>query len=320
VSPLKLPIQLDPGVAPEIWERSLVGPARDFLSRPGKNFRGRLVESSWRLAGGQGEMPIELAEIVEVLHAGSLIIDDIQDDSDERRGQPTLHRVYGTAVAINTGNWLYFWPFVLLGRLHLPSKVRLDLYQRTSMTMMHCHQGQALDLSSRVFELDPSGLPSIVETATRLKTGSLMELAASLGAIVAGASHELVETLSSFGRELGIGLQMLDDLGSITSPARARKGREDLKLARPTWPWSWAATDLSATAMAELAGQLRAVCDGEDPDRLRTALGTSVGPAGRQRIAAHLDAALAGLRDKLPEATALDELAEEIARLRRSYD
>jgi hypothetical protein len=57
--------------------------------------------------------------VVESLHAGSLIVDDIEDDSDLRRDAATLHRIYGVPVALNAGNWLYFWPQVLLSRIPL---------------------------------------------------------------------------------------------------------------------------------------------------------------------------------------------------------
>jgi hypothetical protein len=108
----------DGGLPPHLWERALLGPAREFLRRPGKQFRARLVEACWMLAGGApGNMPAELPLIVELLHAGSLIVDDIEDGSHVRRGAPTLHEIYGTALALNTGNWMYFWPLALIDRL-----------------------------------------------------------------------------------------------------------------------------------------------------------------------------------------------------------
>ena len=102
------------GVA-AIGERALRGPLREFLSRPGKAFRGRLVEASWHVARGRFEpVPEILPIVVEALHAGSLIVDDIEDDATERRGGPALHRMVGTPVALNAGNWLYIWPQHLL--------------------------------------------------------------------------------------------------------------------------------------------------------------------------------------------------------------
>ena len=73
------------------WQRALLEPMRDFLSRPGRQFRGSIVECAWSIAGGDmSELPETLPMALEFLHAGSLIIDDIQDESEMRRGQPLL--------------------------------------------------------------------------------------------------------------------------------------------------------------------------------------------------------------------------------------
>ncbi|HWN71163.1 MAG TPA: polyprenyl synthetase family protein, partial [Haliangium sp.] len=251
----------DGGLPAHLWERALLGPAREFLRRPGKRFRGRLVEMCWLLAGGAAEgMPAELPLVVELLHAGSLIIDDIQDGSAMRRGAPALHHVYGTALALNTGNWMYFWPLALIDRLErlgLASERAAELHRRVRHTLTCCHQGQALDLALKVTELEQGEVPRVVKVTTQLKTGALMELGAALGAVAAGASSRALEAMCRFGRELGTGLQMLDDLGAITSTARRDKGAEDLRLGRPTWPWAWAAGGSSPGAYAELQRRAR---------------------------------------------------------------
>jgi len=88
------------------WDSALVDALRDFLLRPGKEFRAELVRASWVLGGGSGDPPGELPMIVELLHAGSLIVDDIEDGSVARRGQPALHLRHGLPTALNAGNWL----------------------------------------------------------------------------------------------------------------------------------------------------------------------------------------------------------------------
>ena len=107
-------------------DAALFDPARDILSRDGKGFRARLLGHSWTLAGGRpGEMPNLLPVSIELLHAGSLVIDDIEDDSATRRGQPALHHRYGLPVALNTGNWLYFASMSCLSRLPCDDACRL---------------------------------------------------------------------------------------------------------------------------------------------------------------------------------------------------
>ncbi|MDB4987061.1 MAG: Polyprenyl synthetase, partial [Myxococcaceae bacterium] len=105
----------DHGIDPEHLERALYGAAREFLGRPGKAFRTRLIEGCFALLAQDGErVPAAAVETIELLHGGSLIVDDIQDDALTRRGSPALHQLIGTPRALNTGNWLYF---VALARL-----------------------------------------------------------------------------------------------------------------------------------------------------------------------------------------------------------
>ncbi|HEU5074747.1 MAG TPA: polyprenyl synthetase family protein, partial [Polyangiaceae bacterium] len=139
----------------------LYEPLREFLSRPSKEFRARLVESCWQLSGGTGAVPHRLASMVEVLHAGSLIVDDIEDASPERRGRPAVHVVHGLSVALNAGNWLYFMAYGLVEQLGLGPHVELGLYRWLSRTMARCHEGQALDLTVRMGLLSQAEVPKL---------------------------------------------------------------------------------------------------------------------------------------------------------------
>lgn len=309
------------GLPDYLWERALGAPAREFLRRPGKQFRARLVEAAWLIAGGSPTaMPEELSHVVELLHAGSLIVDDIEDGSEWRRDAPALHHVVTMPIALNTGNWLYFWPLELIDRLPLPDSRRAALLRAARTAVERCHRGQALDLTMRVTELTQSEIPSVVRATTRLKTGALMELAASLGAIAAGAKPDRVHALRRFSLSLGVGLQMLDDLGSIASPARRHKGDEDLTAARPTWPWAWLANGTGPEAFAEYQRRAARVIAGrETPDALANALRDAVADAGRERVHSRLHLALADLEDAFGSHPAIDLLRTEITRLENSY-
>jgi geranylgeranyl pyrophosphate synthase len=316
----------DGGLPAHLWERALLGPAREFLRRPGKRFRARLVEACWLLAGGAAEaMPAELPLVVELLHAGSLIVDDIEDGSYMRRGAPALHHVYGTALALNTGNWMYFWPLALLDRLGLGGERTAELHRRARHALLRCHQGQALDLALKVTELEQGEVPRVVKATTQLKTGSLMELAAALGAVAAGAGERELEAMCRFGRELGMGLQMLDDLGGLTCAARRDKGVEDLRLGRPTWPWAWAAAASSPAAFGELQARARdlAMYGDSAGQGAVAALGHDlagiVGETGRARVQSSLRLALAVLHDALGASPVLDAVEAEVQRLETSY-
>ena len=169
-----------------------------------------------------------------------------------------------------------------------------------------------------------------------------MELGAALGAVAAGASSRALEAMCRFGRELGMGLQMLDDLGGITSEARRDKGAEDLRLGRPTWPWAWVAGGSSPGVFADLQRRARSLRpEGAAPgdalpdapadapgsgtarpgavDALVQTLAEIVGETGRARVQSRLRLALAVLHDALGASPVLDALEAELGRLEQSY-
>jgi geranylgeranyl pyrophosphate synthase len=299
------------------WERALLGPLRELSLRPGREFRGRLTHVAWELAGGSGSPKLELAAIVEAYLLGSLIIDDIEDGSELRRGAPTLHRLVGLPLALNAGNWLYFWPGVLLARAGFDPNVELALRKAIDRAVLHCHYGQALDLSVRVTELNQHEVAGVVYATTRLKTGSLMELAAELGAIGAGASNERTRVLAKLGRDIGVALQMLDDLSGIAVQKRAHKGREDLLAARPSWVWAWLA-DADHVSYRRLRTQAEAVARGElEPDGLAGLLAERVVEPGRRSVRVLLGCTLAAARATFGDARGISELESELARLER---
>ncbi len=314
-------IGLDAVLSPRLWEKSLWGPLRDFLNRPGKEFRARVVALSWELAGKRGEPPADLPLVIEAIHAGSLIIDDIEDESPYRRGLPALHRLYGTPVAINAGNWLYFWALDLIGQLQLQPSAELLLQRRTARTLLRCHQGQALDLGVRLSDLAQAEVPELVLASTSLKTGCLMALASSAGAIAASAPTSTVRVLEVFGERLGIALQMLDDLGGLVSKRRCYKGHEDLVHDRPTWPWAWLAQDLEPARFTQLADQLRQVREGHlHPEKLAAQMREPLGSRGKLRVHRYLSEAFSELGKHVPLSPALNNLKQEIARLESSYE
>jgi len=314
-------LELDGETLPwSVWEESLFGPLADFFSRPGKEFRARIVEAVWELSGARGAPPLELPLLVETLHAGSLIIDDIEDGSAYRRGAPALHTTWGLPRALNAGCWLYFWSDALIERMALAPPVELGVRRLVDRTLLRAHQGQALDLSTRVVELAQRDVPSVVAVTTRLKTGALMRLAAGVAAVVAGAPGTVVTSASRFGERLGVALQMHDDLGSIVSEARCHKGHEDLLGARPTWPWAWAARDLEPVRYEKLRQLGREVARRDThPEYLAEALRDHVAQRGRARTAKLLREAFDDLRSSVGDSAALADIKATIDALEKSY-
>ena len=303
-----------------VWDRALLDPLREFLSRPSKGLRGRLVEAAWHAAGGAPEgPPVVLPLLTEILHAGSLIVDDIEDGSRERRGSRALHELVGIPTALNAGNLLYFWAQRLIARMALPEPARVSLYEAVTGTLLDCHRGQALDLSVRVYELGVREVGDVVRVTTRLKTGSLMAFAARSGAVAAGARPPVVHALGLFGERVGLTVQMLDDLSGILNPRRHDKGTEDLRLARPTWVWAWLAELLEPGMYRSMMRRLAGIVRGDCPEPLRSALRDHLAVAGPARARACLARAAADLERQLPRASAVLAFQREMETLEAAY-
>jgi geranylgeranyl pyrophosphate synthase len=242
----------------------LFQPVETFLAQRGKGLRTKLIQICYRLAGGREDVPMELVDAVEYLHAGSLIVDDIQDGSDFRRGQPTLHRRIGLPLALNAGNWMYFRALELLDELPMDSPGRHRLLGLAVATVRECHEGQALDLATKLHELDQQDFLTLVHAISRRKTGALASLSARMGAMIAGASLEREESLASFGSVFGLCLQMQNDLDELRSIGSQRERRDDLRNLRVTWPWAWYAAKSPPDQFKAL--QLRAILALKDTD------------------------------------------------------
>jgi geranylgeranyl pyrophosphate synthase len=299
-----------------VWERVLIGPARDVLERPGKQFRGNLVHLAWMIGGAAPFDALDgLVAAIEILHAGSLVIDDIEDNAERRRGQPALHRTYGMPVALNTGNWMYFVAFSLVERIDRGSALTGAMLRG----VLACHAGQALDVGVDVTATARAELRAIVDCSTSLKAGALARLAAELGAIAGGADDSRREAIGAFAAELGTALQMLDDLGTVASASRADKAREDLLQLRPTWAWVWAAE------VADDASWARCVKLARQRDEANVAtLAAQLAKLGYDRGLAEIRARIARVRESVRALTGVDHDAvarveAELARLEASY-
>ena len=223
------------------WEDVLLSPVNDILGRPGKGIRAQLVDAGYAMVRAGERAPDAAVALVEILHAGSLVIDDIEDDSKTRRGGKAIHRVHGTPKAINAGNFMYFLALRLTQELDLDPASELRLHRMVIRTMLDCHRGQALDLGLRLGEVPQAEVPTVVAEASLLKTAALTALATGLGALAAGGTDAQIAAMTGFGREVGVALQQLDDLGNLSGKGPPAKRYEDLRNGRLTWPWAWAA-------------------------------------------------------------------------------
>ena len=214
---------------------------RYSLAGEGKRLRGRLVLEAYRAAGGARDAS-ELAAAVEVVHAYSLVHDDLpcMDDDDMRRGRPTVHRVFGVRAATAAG----------LAMVPLAARTAFSAGRSLGLSAEMCGRlvaelmraagaggmigGQLLDLEgeSRALSLEE------LERIHRAKTGQLIRAAVRLGGIAAGASPSGVDALDRYGESIGLAFQIADDLLDVTATSDqiGKTAGRDLALQKSTYP------------------------------------------------------------------------------------
>ncbi len=199
----------------EAFKKAFLEPAWDFLERGGKRWRPFLFVLVYEALGGKKEDILDLLIIPELLHNGSVIIDDIEDNSDLRRGKPCLHKIYGIDIAINIGNMLYFYPFLSLVKNVKDPSVKSRLYDMILTEMVKLHLGQGTDIYWHKGLKNP-----VVEEYLEMcanKTGGLARLSVKMAAILAGKDDETVEKLGKVAESIGIAFQIQDDIINLKS-------------------------------------------------------------------------------------------------------
>ena len=120
-------------------------PGLELLKRGGKRWRPLVMVLVSEAAGGSDQI-YDLTPLVELLHNGSLIVDDIEDKSEERRGGKAVHLIYGDDLSINAGNFMYFLPTWLIDKCTLSDERKYKLYSAYSLAMRRLHCGQGMDI------------------------------------------------------------------------------------------------------------------------------------------------------------------------------
>jgi geranylgeranyl diphosphate synthase, type I len=182
---------------------------------PGKLLRPQLVLLACEAVGGNWQQALPLAAGVQLIHDFTLIHDDIEDNSDTRRGRITVWKEWGLAQGINTGDGMFVVAHLSLHRmadLGVDPALALAVLRRFDETILRVCEGQFLDLS---FEGDLSISPADYLAMIQRKTAVLVEGAATMGAMVGGADTATAEALGAFGLSLGLAFQMQDDVLGI---------------------------------------------------------------------------------------------------------
>lgn len=210
----------DPGRLAEAMHYAATG--------PGKRLRPALLLAAAEACGGSREAALPAAAAIEMLHAYTLVHDDLpaMDDDDERRGRPTVHIAFGEAIAILAGDGLLTAAFGTLASLGPRAGDAVAvLAQRAGVAELL--GGQAIDLTTPREQLTTL---AAIERLHAAKTGALFAAAAELGAISAGADSLRRAALARYGMAIGIAFQHADDRDDAElvehADAAARRMRE----------------------------------------------------------------------------------------------
>jgi farnesyl diphosphate synthase len=210
-----------PGLEARVYEAM-----RYSALAPGKRLRPLLVLAGARLFGVARPSALQVAAAIEMVHAYSLIHDDLpaMDDSDLRRGRPTCHKEFDEATAVLAGDGLLTMAFEVLAHpdTHGDPAVRCRLVAALASAAGGAGMvgGQMIDL---IAERQPLDIGAITRLQ-RMKTGALIAFACEAGAILAKAGSELHTALRGYAHDLGLAFQIADDLLDVEgSPAETGK-------------------------------------------------------------------------------------------------
>jgi len=186
----------------------------DYLNRGGKRLRPAISMLSCDAVGGDSRKTLPIAAAIELFHLYTLLHDDIEDNSDMRRGKPTAHRIYGIPMAINAGDGLFPLVFKATLRLEMPPEKIVGAQKILSDAFGVVLEGQGIELNwykENRFDINEKDYFEMVSG----KTGALIGACCNVGAFLGGGNEKQRKSLREFGEKIGIAFQIQDDILNI---------------------------------------------------------------------------------------------------------
>jgi geranylgeranyl pyrophosphate synthase/predicted secreted hydrolase len=252
------------GVDKQQIARSLFKPLREIADRGGKSWRSYAALACCDVVEGDSRKFVQWLAIPELMHVGSLIVDDVEDKSQVRRGGPAAHLIYGEPLAINSGTAGYFITQRLLRTSEVSAHDKLRLYDLYFEAMRAGHAGQAIDLDGLDRQLEravQSGDSRELERAVcakhRLKAAAPAAALARMGAVAGGGNEAQIDAVGRFFEALGLAFQIVDDVLNLRGFKGDLKARaEDVTNGSITLPVAKALSRLDAAARKKLVETL----------------------------------------------------------------
>jgi geranylgeranyl pyrophosphate synthase len=197
---------------------------REYPERKGKYLRPTLVLLVAGAMGANIKKAIKTATAMQLSEEWLLIHDDLQDNSEKRRGKTTLHRLYGMEMAVNAGDTLatIMWKVLLDNEKVLGPKKTFEIMDEFYKTLLRTEHGQAVEMmwSKKRKEISDSDWYFLADGKTSYYT---ISLPVRLGAIIAGTNGKQIEKLTEFGLYLGRCFQLIDDILDIETDKKEGK-------------------------------------------------------------------------------------------------
>lgn len=255
---------------------------RYSLGTPGKRIRPLLLLAAAETVGGQAARLGRFAVGLEMIHAYSLIHDDLpaMDDDDLRRGFPTNHVVYGEGMAILAGDALLSEAFVLMLEPVADAAAQIRVVQEVARASGREGMvgGQAADLMGEGCTPEPSLLRAIHAR----KTGALLYVSVRAGAMLGGASAAELAALCRFGERFGLAFQIADDIKDEVAPSEltGKRSGGDRLAGKMTYPSLFGIDGSRRLLLAELEAARQALREvGRDTALLQAIASEAVAPA-----------------------------------------
>ncbi len=202
----------------------------------GKRIRAILLLAAGEAVGGKEKELLQPASAIELIHAYSLIHDDLPaiDDDDFRRGKPSCHKKFNEAMAILAGDALLTYAFYLLSKIKYPPELTIKVFEEISYAVgtFGMIGGQVVDIESEDKELD---VPTLEYIHTH-KTGALICAAVKAGCILGGGTLQQTHSLNQYGAHIGLAFQIVDDLLDMEEGKKGKKRKSDLVKKKLTYP------------------------------------------------------------------------------------
>lgn len=225
--------------------RTLFKPVREITDRGGKSWRSYAALACCDVVGGDSRDYVEWLAMPELMHVGSLIVDDVQDKSTWRRGGESCHMIYGEPLAINAGTACYFMgQKLLVNKNNTSDRDQLRLYDLYFMALRTGHAGQALDIEGPADEMehvvatgDCASLEKRILAIHKMKTAVPAGALARMGGVAGKGTDEQVEAVGFYFESVGLAFQIIDDVLNLRGFQKDLKSKgEDIMHGKITLP------------------------------------------------------------------------------------